>query len=233
MKALKDLTDSFNNAILGITKAIIMERNMKIHIIFAVAVIILSLLLDLTEIELLILLLTISTVIAAETFNTAIEKICDLITEDYHQQIEIIKDISAGAVLITALNAIVVGYIIFSNKLNLTFNLFFKVKDSLMHITFVSLAIVVIIVILFKLYFNKGTPLQGGMPSGHTAAAFCLLTIIIAITDNILVLGLSLILTLLIAQSRIESGIHQLKEVFWGAVVGLAIGIIVLQLLYL
>ncbi|MGM0500996.1 MAG: diacylglycerol kinase [Bacillota bacterium] len=233
MKELKDLTNSFNNAILGISKAISRERNLQIHVIFAIGVIFLSLILDITKVELLILLLTITLVIAAEIFNTAIEALCDLITEDYHYQIKIIKDISAGAVLVTAVNAVVVGYVVFSNKLNLTLNLFFKLKESIMHITFVSLAMVMLSVVLIKVYFKKGTPLHGGMPSGHTAAAFCILTIIVAIVDNALVLALSFILTLLVAQSRIESGVHKLIEVFWGAVLGLAIGTIVLQLLYL
>ena len=233
MKILKELTDSFNNAILGVAKAFVLERNLKIHFVVAIIVMVLSFLLNISETELLILLLTASGVIVAEIFNTAIEKVCDLITEDYHQQIRLIKDISAGAVLIAAMNAIIVGYVIFSRKLDLTFNLLFKLRHNVMHITFLSLSIVVVIVTIFKLYFKRGTPLHGGMPSGHTATAFCLLTIIIAITENVLILGLSLVLTLLVAQSRIESGIHKFKEVFWGAVVGLAIGIIVLQLLYL
>jgi len=233
MRLFKDIANSFNNAIVGIAKAIILERNVKIHFLVAVMIIILSFLLDITEIELLVLLLTISAVVVAEIFNTAIEKVCDLITEQYHQQIEIIKDISAGAVLITALNAIAVGYVIFSSKLNLTLNLFFKLRENIMHITFIAVVIVTIIVFISKLYFDKGTPLQGGMPSGHTATAFCLLIIIITIADNALVVGLSLILTLLVAQSRVESGIHKWEEVFWGAVLGLIIGMISLKLLYL
>ena len=233
MKKLKKLSDSFNNAIIGVAKAFLLERNLKIHFLFGAIIVILSFVLDINEMELLILLLTTSAVIVAELFNTAVEKVCDLITEDYHQQIKLIKDISAGAVLVTAINAVIVGYIIFSRELNLTLNLLFKIRDNIMHITFISLAVVVIIVTVFKLYFRKGTPLKGGMPSGHTATAFCLLTIIIAITNNVLILGLSLVLALLVAQSRLESGIHKFTEVFWGAVVGLAIGIIVLQLLYL
>ena len=233
MKKFKKLSDSFNNAIVGVAKAFLLERNLKIHFLFGGIIVILSFVLDINELELLILLLTTSAVIVAELFNTAVEKVCDLITEDYHQQVKLIKDISAGAVLVAAINAVVVGYVIFSQKLNLTLNLLFKLRDNIMHITFISLAVVVIIVTVFKLYFRKGTPLKGGMPSGHTATAFCLLTIIIAITDNVLILGLSLVLTLLVAQSRVESEIHKFTEVFWGAVVGLAIGIIVLQLLYL
>jgi diacylglycerol kinase (ATP) len=233
MQLFKDLANSFNNAIVGIAKAIILERNVKIHFLVAVVIIILSLLLDISKLELLILLLTSSAVIVAEIFNTAIEKVCDLITEEYHQQIEIIKDISAGAVLITALNAIAVGYVIFSSKLNLTLNLFFKLRENIMHITFIAIAIVTVIVFIIKLYFDRGTPLQGGMPSGHTATSFCLLIIIITIADNALVVGLSMILTLLVAQSRVESGIHNWEEVFWGAVLGLIIGMISLQLLYL
>ncbi|MGM0369686.1 MAG: diacylglycerol kinase [Bacillota bacterium] len=233
MRLFKDLADSFNNAIEGIAKAIILERNVKIHFLAAIIVIILSLVLDISKLELLILLLTSSIVIVAEILNTAIEKVCDLITEQYHQQIEIIKDISAGAVLITALNAIVVGYVIFSTKLDLTLNLLFKLRENIMHITFIAIVIVVAIVFIIKLYFNKGTPLQGGMPSGHAATAFCLLIIIITIADNALVVALSLILTLLVAQSRVESGIHKWEEVFWGAVLGLIIGMVLLQLLYL
>ncbi|MFO7820035.1 MAG: diacylglycerol kinase [Halanaerobacter sp.] len=233
MKILKKLTASFNHAIVGVAKAFILERNLRIHFLAAGLVIISSLLLDITKMELIILLLTISAVITAELFNTALEKICDLITEDYHHRIKLIKDISAGAVLVTAVNAIIVAYVIFARKLDLTLNLLFKLKSNGMHIAFFALAIVFVVVTIFKLYFKEGTPLQGGMPSGHTAAAFCLLAIIVAITDNVLVVGLSIVLVLLVAQSRVESGIHKFSEVFWGALLGLAIGTIVLQLLYL
>jgi diacylglycerol kinase (ATP) len=139
----------------------------------AFLVLIISLFTELTKIEVLILVFTISLVIITEMLNTAIEKIVDIATEKYHPLAKIAKDVAAGAVLIAALNSLVVAYIIFFEKLNLTtYKVIIKVQQNPVHIMFIALALLIIIVISLKAYFNKGTPFQGGMPSGHAAIAF-------------------------------------------------------------
>jgi diacylglycerol kinase (ATP) len=233
MKLIHSLIRKFNYAVTGIIRVLTEELNMKIHFLLAVLVLLTSLLFDVSKLELLILFLTITLVIFAEMTNTAVERISDLISSRYHPQIKAIKDITAGAVLITALNAAVVGYIIFYNNLSpLTLSLLDKIRRVPVHLTFISLVLVMILVIAVKAYFKTGNFLQGGMPSGHTALAFCLAIIVAVLVNDPLIATLVLILALLVAESRIEGNIHSVLEVIWGGVVGLLVGLLIFQLFH-
>ncbi len=231
MKFIQALISSFNYAVNGIIYSLKYERNMKIHFFISIIVLFLGLLFSLDKIELLILFITITLVFFAEMINTAIEGLSDLVSQEYHPQIKIIKDISAGAVLITALNAVVVGYIIFFNDLQpLTLSLLNHIQQTPIHLTFITLLLIILIVIGIKAHFNKGTPLQGGMPSGHTALAFGLMVIISNLVNDALITTLVFVMAILIAQSRIEGEIHTIWEVISGALVGALIGILIFQL---
>ena len=115
-KTRPSIIEAFNAAIQGIIYTFKYERNMKIHYIIAVAVLIISLRFDLNKFEMMILILSISLVIISEMFNTAIENTVDLVTDKYHYLAKIAKDVAAGGVLISALNAVAVGYLIFYHK---------------------------------------------------------------------------------------------------------------------
>ncbi|MDH7500774.1 MAG: phosphatase PAP2 family protein, partial [candidate division NC10 bacterium] len=91
------------------------------------------------------------------------------------------------------------------------------------HLAFVSLALVLLVVIVLKARFGQGTPLRGGMPSGHAALAFALSTILAFITESPLVMVLAFFLALLVSQSRLIHGIHSRLEVLWGALLGILI----------
>ncbi|MCK8815930.1 diacylglycerol kinase [Natroniella sulfidigena] len=232
MKFIQRLINSFNYAITGIIKVLKSELNMKIHFIFAILALSSGVLFNLSKVEVLILFLTITLVIFAEMINTAIEELSDLVCQEFNQQIKLIKDIAAGAVLITALNALIVGYVIFFRNFKpVTLDLLYQIHQTPIHLTFVALVVVLLIIIAVKSRFNKGTPLQGGMPSGHSAIAFCLMIIISILANNALVATLALLLALLVAQSRVEGQIHSFWEVVCGAVIGLIVGILIFQLL--
>ena len=234
MDWLYQLIESFNYAVRGIIQALKQELNMKIHFGLAVVVLVLGLLFDISKLELLILFLVITLVVFAELVNTAIESLSDLLVDDYHPQIKKTKDIAAGAVLITALNAVVVGYIIFFDNLNpLTLNLVRRISRTPIHLTFISLVLVLLVIIAGKAYFKTGTFFQGGMPSGHAAIAFCLVLIIAILTENPLVVTLVLLLALLVAESRLEARIHTLGEIAIGAVIGSVVGLLIFQLMQL
>lgn len=83
----------------------------------AILIIIISFLLKLNTIELLIVFLTIAMVLTAEMINTAIEAVVDMFTQEYHPLGRVAKNVAAGAVLISALNAVIVGYLIFYKKI--------------------------------------------------------------------------------------------------------------------
>jgi undecaprenol kinase len=93
------------------------ERNMRIHVVISIAVVIIGLMVDLTPIEWLFILFAIGGVITLELLNTALERIVDLVTEDCHPLAKQAKDISAGAVFIYALLSVIVGIIIFLPKI--------------------------------------------------------------------------------------------------------------------
>jgi len=113
----KKIFDSFKNALDGIIHTIKSERNMKIHLIAATVVIIASFLLKLSKVEFFIVCLCIALVIICELFNTAIEVMTDIIVDVYHPKAKIVKDVSAGAVFISALISIIVAYFVFFDKI--------------------------------------------------------------------------------------------------------------------
>lgn len=94
------------------------ERNFKIHIFAVILVIIFSVLLKINYIEAAILSITCGMVLIAEVLNTAVEAVVDLYCKDNFSYLgKIAKDCGAGAVLIAAVNALIIGYIIFFDKL--------------------------------------------------------------------------------------------------------------------
>src|SRR4029077_16666750 len=83
------------------------------------------------------------------------------------------KATAAGAVLIASINAIAVGYLVFSGHVNeSTTNFFDRLRDAPIKLTSIALILVIIIVIATKAFSGRGTPLRGGLPSGHAAIAF-------------------------------------------------------------
>lgn len=230
----RNLISSFNYAVSGIISAIKIEKNMKIHYFIALCTILLSLFFDFNRTEFLLLLFAISLVFVTEMFNTALEKIVDLITPDYHPLARLAKDISAGAVLIAALNSLVIGYLLFFDRLNsFTDVIFFKIKKSPIHLTFVALLLVIILTVGLKAWFYKGrgTHFQGGAVSGHAAVSFCIATIIAFLAKNTLITTLTYSLAILVGESRIEGKIHSFLEVLLGSILGTLIGILVFQII--
>lgn len=162
-------------------------------------------------------------------FNTAIEKTVDLVTTEYSPLAKIAKDVAAGAVLVSALNSIMVAYLVFFDRLNpSTLSLLIKIKNQDVHVTIIGIIITLLFVVAGKTLSPKGSHVQGGVVSGHAALSFALATSIGYISENALVATLSFTLALLVAQSRIEGRIHTLREVIYGGI----LGILVITLLF-
>ncbi len=229
---VRKLIDSFNYAISGLVYALRTQRNMRIHFGLALLALLLGIVLDISKVELLILFFTISLVIISEMINTAVEAVVDMYTRKYHPLAKIAKNVAAGAVLFSAINALIVGYLIFVDDLTpFTLILFNRIRHSPTHLTFICLVVNIFLVIIGKSWKGKGTPLKGGMPSGHSAIAFTLATAIALMTSNPLIATLVLILALLVAQSRVEAGIHNTFEVITGGLIGLLVTILIFQFL--
>lgn len=230
MKVKKTL-ESFNNAITGIIDTVRTERNMKIHLIAAVGILIVSFFFDISKFEFLILAVTITMVIAAELINTAIEAAIDMTTNYYHPLAKVAKNAAAGAVLVTAISAVLVGYVIFWDKLSsFSFDLIRKVKNSEPYTMLIVLVIVCIATIIAKAIFGEGTPLKGGMPSGHSALGFSIATAISLITEQPICILLSFLLAFITAQSRVDSEVHSISEVIVGAIFGIILTLVIFTL---
>ena len=224
--------ESFNAAVEGCIYVLKCERNMRVHFLAALLFILLGIYLNFTVIEISILCLTISLVLAAEMINTAIELTVDLVKSEIHPLARIIKDVAAGGVLITSINACIVGYMLFVKKMP------FDVRERLIsvstapwQVTFIALILVFGSVIIGKIIFHKGTPLRGGMPSGHAAIAFAIWTVISFLTNNLIVISLSFVMAFLIARHRVKSAIHTLPEVVAGSILGILMTVLVFQIL--
>lgn len=226
----KNWLESLNCAIEGILYVAKTQRHMRYHFITAVAILLLSLFLNLSWIEFSILAFCITLVLFAEVINTAIEVTIDLISEEFHPLARIAKDVAAGAVLLAVIGSLTIGYIILSR------HIFPPAADALQEarrskadLAVVSLLLVIIAVVIMKAKFGKGTPLHGGMPSGHSAIAFSIWTAITLITLDPMIATITFVLATMVSHSRMLMGIHTLWEVIAGALLGTLITLIIFQ----
>ena len=228
----QSLIESFNSAIEGFVYVFKSQRNMRLHFFFALCVLLLGLFLNFTYIELVVLSLTIAFVLFAEMFNTALEHTIDLVSEDFHPLARIVKDICAGAVLLSALSAIIVGYILFANRVGVKIEgNILKIRESDWHVTFIVLLTILALVVISKILLHSGTPLRGGMPSGHSAVAFSIWTIMAFTYPNSLSIFLVFILAFLVSRSRVKGGVHSTLEAFMGALLGIVVTVLIFQVL--
>lgn len=224
--------ESFNHAIEGFVYVLRTQRNMRVHFLLGVLIVISGIILDFSRIELICLGSIVTLVLFAEMLNTAIEHTIDLISDAFHPLARVIKDISAGAVLLTAISAVIFGYLLFSKHIEFSFiSGLSRIKNSPIHITVIALIIVFSLTMLGKIISQKGTPMRGGMPSGHSALAFSIWTIIVFSTSNPLIIILSFLMAAVIARSRLSQRIHGLWEIIAGALMGFLVTLLLFQLL--
>ena len=100
---------SYRYAAKGVKYTLTTQVNIWIHLLIAMVVLVLAYLLHFTTNQFLILIVTIGFVVVAELYNTAIEEMTNLLSPEYNQQAGVVKDIAAGAVLVSAITAAVVG----------------------------------------------------------------------------------------------------------------------------
>ena len=227
----KRLVDSFNFAIEGLISALKNEKHMKVHILAAIIIVILAIVINASKVEILIISLSVSFVLITELVNTAVEAIVDLVSPERHPLAKLAKDVAAGAVLVAAINALCVGYLLFYDKLLDIFdgaNKLHVIAGRKGNISILILILVSILVIVLKTFFRKGTPLEGGMPSGHSAIAFAAFGILVYMTSEVRILVLGFFMAALVAQSRVKSGIHSIREVLAGGLLGFSVAFVIL-----
>ena len=115
--SIKKNLASYKHAINGIKYVVVHENNIFYQLVAAIITILTGYIVGLDKTEWIIIAIMIGLVLAAETFNTAIEKLADHLHPQRHPVIGLVKDIAAGAVLIIAITAAIIGLVIFSGKL--------------------------------------------------------------------------------------------------------------------
>lgn len=223
--------DSVNCAIEGIIFTARTQKHMRRHFIAALAVLLTVLLLRVSPLEFTLLVISVSFVLCAELLNTAIEVVVDMVSPEFHPLARTAKDVAAGGVLVAAIGAVVMGYLIL-------FRYIFPIYKEVLGVigtptemgTVVALLMVVIAVVFLKALSGTGKPLEGGLPSGHAAVAFAIATIVSFNTHDPITSLLTIILAVMVSHSRLILNIHTMREVVIGAVTGTAITMAVLLL---
>jgi diacylglycerol kinase (ATP) len=239
MKGQQGVARSFDHAYRGLIYAVRTQRNMRLHVIISVLVLVASLLVGVSKLELAILVLVILLVFITEMFNTAMEFAVDLVTKEYHPLAKLAKDVSAGAVLVSSVGAVLVGYLILADNLGpLSLETLDSIRRQPAHLTLVALCVVVLLVLLGKAITHSPSSFAGGMPSGHAGAAFAgwVAASFVAAEGGAgpyagLVSVIVLLMALLVCQSRVESGTHTFYQVAMGALVGVLVTVAAFQLL--
>lgn len=224
---------SFNHAISGLIYAIKIERNLQIHIIVALLVLVISMFLEISRLEMVALVFVMGLVIMSEMFNTSIEGMMDLVQSEDHIKVRIYKDVAAGAVFVSTMVALITGYLIFYHHLK-GFPLspiVSRLRNTPEYVSFAALLTVLMVVVFLKAIFGKGTPLMGGMPSGHAAASFSIWMMVTFVSENLLVSMPVLIMAIMLSMSRVRIGVHTHLEVFVGALIGSLVTLLFFQIL--
>ena len=216
---------SFKYAGDGILHCFRTQRHMQIHFIMLLLVMTSALMVGMDSRDIVTLLNASALVISMEMLNTAIEKVVDMVTQQYHPLAKLAKDVAAGAVLVVSANAIIVGALMFLDnrriqKIQLTTA--FK-PPEIPIVLIVGVLVLTLTVIMSKLITGRSNTgiWHGGVVSGHSAVGFFLAMTILFTSGNTFVAILALLMALIIAQSRVEAGVHSIQEVVLGAVIAI------------
>ncbi|MCX7870735.1 MAG: diacylglycerol kinase [bacterium] len=234
-KRSKSIVESFSNAVNGLMEIFYQERNMRIHLIIAVAILVLVFFVNLSHLELIVILFCIGLVFALEAVNTAIELISDKISKEYDEQIKVIKDVSAASVLIASILSVIIAYIIITKKFKDSTPILIEKLSNVPEYMFIFVFVLVLLLsMLIKVWYmrfvGRKVNVQGGLISVHAALAASTATfIIIHSWKQPYIILMAIVLALLVIQSRYEAKIHTLSELINGSLFGVIITLIILQ----
>jgi diacylglycerol kinase (ATP) len=222
----RTLLDSSRNAVRGLLHALRCDWHIRAICLVGVLIMLASALLRVSRVEVLLLCVAICLVVLAEIFNRAVEVVVDLVSPDFHPLAKLAKDVGGAGVLAAAIFAVVIAAGVLANKetLEMLQGIRAKPPPGFLHVGLVGLVTIVVAVILGKLWGGHGTLTRGGLVSAHSALAFFCFISIWFLTDDLIVRGLSLALAAMVAQSRVDAGIHTVREVVIGLVVALVTG---------
>lgn len=230
----RSILGSFDYAIQGIVYALRTQRNMRLHVAATALVLGAALFFRIDAWELVALFFAIAFVFVAELVNTALEAAIDVATEHFDPMAKVAKDVAAGAVFVASLNALAVGYLVFFGRLSEEADsVLSRLREAPAHMTAIAIALTLLAVLVAKAYNKEGSFLSGGWPSGHTAVAFAAATAMGYVTQSARATIIALFIAVLVAQSRVEAGIHSVAQSVLGAMLGVLITTAVFQLFWM
>lgn len=230
----RNFIQACSNAVNGIVYCATTQTNIRKQLILGTIVMILSLFYNFTTAEFLILTFAVFFVIFAEMVNTALETIVDLYVDVYHPKAKIVKDVGAGAVVLTAINAIIVAYFLFFRETQIaeiSGSVFNTMMSSPTHLTFVGIILTIIAILVMKAMVNRKKSIKEQAtstfnPSGQSALAFAILTAIWINSQNAIVFCLGLVLSILVVGNRMNDK-KSFAEVLFGSFMGMLIVLLV------
>lgn len=107
------IVTAIRHSVTGLRYILKSERNARIHLASAILVMLAGLLLELNNRELAAIFFAVLIVFLAEIFNSAIEKVLDIIKPEHSAEVKLVKDMAAGAVLVASVGALILGIAIF------------------------------------------------------------------------------------------------------------------------
>ncbi len=220
--------DACKNAVNGIIYGTTTQSNVKKQLVIIAFVILVSLFFNLSKVEFICLIFACVLIIFAEMVNTAVETVVDLYTDIYHPKAKIAKDVAAGAVVITALNAVIVAYFLFFDKIGQMGNSIYQtVINSPTYLAFVVVALIIIIAVALKaakIQDRKNNKSLIISCQSMLASAAVVGTWIA--TENLVALSFATILAIMICMNRVESKERTVVEVILGVLIGILITIL-------
>ncbi|MBI3946521.1 MAG: diacylglycerol kinase [Armatimonadetes bacterium] len=227
------LIDSFRHAIDGVVHVFRTQRHMRFHFLMVVLVLTLAKVYQLNRTELLVLFFSVCFVLMTEMFNTAVEAVIDMVTQNYHPLAKHAKDVAAGAVLIASVNAVVVGFLLFldSDRIRTVVARGYAAPMPAGRVAVIEIIVLLVILLALKA-FGSDSDGQRTPISGYSAVGFSLATLAVWLVHQEVLAGiLVLLLALVLAQACVARGLQSFRAVFNGALLGTCLPVILVHLL--
>ncbi|MBQ9297805.1 MAG: diacylglycerol kinase [Clostridia bacterium] len=220
--------EACKNAVNGIIYGTTTQSNVKKQLVIIAFVMLISLFFNLSKVEFICLIFACVLIIFAEMVNTAVETVVDLYVDVYHPKAKIAKDVAAGAVVITAINAVIIAYFLFFDKIGEIGNSIYQtVINSPTYLAFVVVILIVIVAVALKAAKIRGKrnnkeliiSCQSMLASAAVVATWI-------VTENLVALSFATILAIMICMNRVESKERTVVEVVLGVILGILITIL-------
>jgi len=221
----RDLLDSVQFALDGIVYAVRHERNVKIHFVSAVVVLVLCLVLPLEALEVLMLLGVTSLVLVAELMNTAVESVVNMTIRGHHPLARVAKDVAAAAVLVSAFYALGVAWLVLLPALALAS---WRLEEALApgpRLAWLVGTLLILAGVVTLAVSHRGPFPPGRLILGHAALGFGVSAAVLSVTREPLSALLAMPLAAMVSRNHVRTGIHGWPQVLSGATLGVALSL--------